>query len=414
MYYTPTLLAGKTDQIFQSRRRKAPTTFMKSLAKSGGELLSSARDKYAERLDSSDLAPAQKRMLLRVAGLKDSDNARADTDIEVSDQDGILSVDNTKRMLKWLAEAVGRGLELSGGNETPKDVSLLLNLLLTNMGQIYLETALDSAIDTAATQENAKTEPDLSYLLSLRPAIGTMYLLSTYTRTVLIPLAAANVTIRREMEKTAKSAVDRSEEKVNAILQRTIDVVNAWTAKLLAGQKKTDYRPRDDAPGTSGTAWLEQLQTPTCASVFAFLSKYHNLSLTAIPPGANLTMVLTESAQQFRAQLLEHFKKFSVNATGGIMVTKDMSRYIELLKGWEVDPGFEGSFEVLTEIGNLFVIGPEALKERLRGRKGERAGAGGSGMGGIGVVWDVADLRPYVLRREDASSVGVQAALSAI
>jgi hypothetical protein len=128
----------------QSRRRKIPTTFMKSLAKSGSELLASARDAYVERLDSSDLAPAQKAMLLRVAGLKDSENAKTQTEIDVSDQDGILDTTNAKRMLKWLAEAVGRGLELSGGNETARDVAALNNLLLTNMAEIYLETALDA------------------------------------------------------------------------------------------------------------------------------------------------------------------------------------------------------------------------------------------------------------------------------
>ena len=117
---------------------------MKSLAKSGSEMLASARDAYVERLDSSDLAPAQKAMLLRVAGLKDSESAKAETEIEVTEQDGVLSVDNSKRMLKWLAEAVGRGLELSGGNETPRDVSSLLRLLVGSMGEIYLETALDS------------------------------------------------------------------------------------------------------------------------------------------------------------------------------------------------------------------------------------------------------------------------------
>lgn len=117
---------------------------MKSLAKSGSEILASARDAYVERLDSSDLAPAQKAMLLRVAGLKDSENAKTQTEIEVSEQDGVLSTANAKRMLKWLAEAVGRGLELSGGSETTKDVSSLLNLLLTNMGEIYLETSLDA------------------------------------------------------------------------------------------------------------------------------------------------------------------------------------------------------------------------------------------------------------------------------
>lgn len=117
---------------------------MKSLAKSGSEMLASARDAFAERLDSSDLAPAQKAMLIRVAGLKDSENAKTQTEIEILEKDGVLSTDNAKRMMKWLAEAVGRGLELSAGNETAKDVSALLNLLLTNMGEIYLETALDA------------------------------------------------------------------------------------------------------------------------------------------------------------------------------------------------------------------------------------------------------------------------------
>lgn len=117
---------------------------MKSLARSGGEILAAARDAYAERLDSSDLTPSQKAKLLRLAGLKDSENVKAQTEIEVSDDDGVLDAANAKRMLKWLAEAVGRGLEISGGNETAKEMHVLLNLLLTNMAEIYIETALDA------------------------------------------------------------------------------------------------------------------------------------------------------------------------------------------------------------------------------------------------------------------------------
>ena len=83
------------------------------------------------------------------------------------------------------------------------------------------------------------------------------------------------------------------------------------------------------------------------------------------------------------------------------MVTKDISKYNELLRSWDLGPGFQPSLEVLTEIGNLFVIGPDALRERLRGK-------GGNG------VWDKEDLRPYVARRDDAGSVGVQTVLSAL
>lgn len=85
------------------------------------------------------------------------------------------------------------------------------------------------------------------------------------------------------------------------------------------------------------------------------------------------------------------------------MVTKDLTKYIEILRSWELDASFEASLEALAEIGNLFVVGPDALRDRLRGKGGV--------MGGI---WEKGDMRPYVLKREDAGSVGVQSVLSAL
>ncbi|MCJ1312864.1 Exocyst complex component 5 [Agyrium rufum] len=415
--------------LFHSRRRKVPTTFMASLAKQGSEMLSSAREAYIERLDSSDLAATQKRVLLRVAGLKDSDSARKQAEIEFSEKDGLLSVPTAKRMLKWLAEAVGRGLELSGGNETPKDVSALLNLLLLHMGSLYVETSLDGANEAAASQENSKSEPDLSYLENLDSAIAIMHLMSTCIKTVLLPLAAANITIRREMEKNTNLTMSRLEDKVNSIMQKTIDVVIAWVIKLLASQKKTDFRPRDDGLIGSGS-WLEQLQTPTCLSIYQFLSRVHKLLSTALgPTSPNLSTLLLELAVPFRQLLLEHFRKFQVSPSGGIMVTKDMTKYIELMRKWNLEKGFEPSLEVLTEIGNVFVIGPEALRERVRGRQaggtgpGARAGVGSGGAGVVGTdlggnaggqLWSMSDLRGYIARRDDVGSIGIQSVLSSL
>ena len=140
----PVFLALEIADVDQSQRRRGPTNFLASLAKSGSELLSSAKEAYLERLDSSDLAPQQKSMLMRVAGLKDTDSARRQMETAVQEQDGILDVATAKRMLRWLAEAVGRSLELSVGNETPKDVSALLDLLLTHMSTLYVEVSLDA------------------------------------------------------------------------------------------------------------------------------------------------------------------------------------------------------------------------------------------------------------------------------
>ena len=84
--------------IYHSRRKKAPTGFMASLAQQGTQLVATAKDAYIQRLDSSELTPTQKAMMLRVAGLQDKDNKN---EIEVSEEDGTLSVANAKRMLKW-------------------------------------------------------------------------------------------------------------------------------------------------------------------------------------------------------------------------------------------------------------------------------------------------------------------------
>ena len=85
------------------------------------------------------------------------------------------------------------------------------------------------------------------------------------------------------------------------------------------------------------------------------------------------------------------------------MATKDISKYNELFRNWNLDESFQPTLEVLTEIGNIFVIGPDALRERMRGKQGV-----------LGGVWDKGDLRPYVLRREDSNSIGIQSVLSAL
>jgi hypothetical protein len=131
--------------------------------------------------------------------------------------------------------------------------------------------------------------------------------------------------------------------------------------------------------------------------------RFHSLVQSTLAPSSNLTTFLTEIAIGIRTALFEHFKKFHVNAAGGLMVTKDITKYIDLLRSWNLDPNFEPSLEVLTEIGNIFVIGPEALKERLRGKNSA-----------VGSLWDKGDMRPYILRRDDAGSVAIQSVLSTL
>lgn len=386
-------------ELFHSRRQKEPKTYLASLRNRGQELLASAReatDAYVKSLDLEKMSPTQKRILLSVAGLKDTDKAQPD--VELSEEDGRLHVVFAKRMLKWLAEGVRRGLELGGGSETPKDVATLLNLILKNLLEHYVEVALDAAADSASTAETSKRDqPDLSYLTNLRTAVHITHLVQSCVNTLLIPLAGSSLTTRREMEKSTRAAVARIEDQINTIEQQTIDAVLNWTARLLSTQNRSDFRPRAETDAEAQA--LEQAQTPTCDSVCRFLGLVYDTAAESFD-GANLRALLTEVAVGFRAQLLQHFTKFQVNRIGGVMLARDMSRYVQLLRAWGLDDPFQASLEVLTEIASIFVLLPDALKERLRGQV----------LGNLGKE----NLRPYLLKRDDYMEVGMQSLLHAL
>ncbi|KAI1622152.1 exocyst complex component Sec10-like protein [Exophiala viscosa] len=383
-------------ELFHSRRQKEPKTYLASLRNRGQELLASAReatDAYVKSLDLEKMSPTQKRILLSVAGLNNTDKAQPD--VELSEADGRLNVVFAKRMLKWLAEGVRRGLELGGGSETPKDVAALLNLILKNLIELYVEVALEAAADAASSAEYAKRDPDLSYLASLRTAVHITHLVQSCINTLLIPLASTSLTTRRDMEKNTRTAVARIEDQINTIEQQTIDGVLNWTSRLLSNQSRTDFRPRAETEAIS----LEQAQSPTCDSVCRFLGLFHDTASQSFD-GANLSVLLTEVAVGFRAQLLQHFTKYQVNRIGGVMLARDMSRYVQMLRSWGLDDTFKASLEVLTELASIFVLLPDALKERLRGQV----------LGNLGKE----NLRPYLLKRDDYMEVGMQSLLHSL
>ncbi|KAJ5494804.1 hypothetical protein N7463_010891 [Penicillium fimorum] len=402
---------------YHARRKKAATTFMASLSRAGSELLSTTRDAFISRLDSPEVSPIQRKVLFSVAKIGDTLETTRLTEIKLTEEDGQPNLSDAKRMLKWLAEAVGRGLELSVNSDTPKDVSALLNLLLLAMGEGYVDVCLDAALEAATSQESAKAEPDFSYLFSARTTISITTLMVMCIHAVLLPLSAASITTRRDMEKRTSQTTSRIEDKINSIEQKTIDATFAWVSKLLSNQKKNDFRPRE----SDNTAWLEMLQTPTCASITSFLTRVHNIARSSLPSsGANVRQVLTEIALGVRSLLLEHFKRFSVSGPGGLMVTKDMTQYADLFKSWDIDEetkGPGGALDVLLEVGSLFVIGSEALRERIRGgaASGTTSGPGGSGRNATqeGKL-SVQEVRAYVSRREDSNTFAMQQVLNAL
>ncbi|EGX90520.1 exocyst complex component Sec10 [Cordyceps militaris CM01] len=380
--------------MYHSRKKKAPTGFMASLAQQGTQLMASAKDAYLERLDSSDLTPTQKATMLRVAGIAEKDNKN---EIELSEDDGTLSVANAKRMLKWLAESVQRTLELGTAVETPKEMSVFLHLLLTNMGHVYVQTALDAAHMQATMLEHSKTEPDMAYLPAIRPAVTISAIMDRFISTVLIRLAESNTTVRKSMEAQKKQAIDDIEKKTNAVVKISIDVIVNYVAKTLSGQRKQDFRPKD--------VELESLQTPTCLTTCTFLGRAAKHAAAALD-GQNAEKFFSALAAELHRLLFDHFKKFQVNATGGLMVTQDIAKYVAMMRDWPLAKDIGLAVELLTEIGSLFIVGAEALREKSRGLAPGQTAARGK--------LSKADFQAFVQRRDDASSVGIQSMLAGL
>jgi len=86
------------------------------------------------------------------------------------------------------------------------------------------------------------------------------------------------------------------------------------------------------------------------------------------------------------------------------MVAKDMSKNASTLKEWPLRAEVDKNLEVLSEIGNMFIIGPEALRERGRLLV--------QGLAGKGL--EKSDFRAFVSRRDDSSSVGIQSVLAGL
>ena len=147
-----------------------------------------------------------------------------------------------------------------------------------------------------------------------------------------------------------------------------------------------------------------------------------SIAVKSLPAsGTNLRQLLTEIAIGVRTLLLEHFKRFIVNGPGGLMITKDMTQYANLLKSWDIDDQVKttsGMLDVLLEVGSLFVVGHEALRERIRGPGASANARSGShpvrvpGGTAAGAGLSAQDVRAYVSRREDSNTAAMQQMLN--
>jgi hypothetical protein len=100
----------------------------------------------------------------------------------------------------------------------------------------------------------------------------------------------------------------------------------SWLAFLLTKQKKADFKPRNDDLSFARTT------TEPCTLCCEFLETVRDTVKESLS-GKNAESFLTEVGAAFHSLLLDHFKKFPVNPTGGLMLTKYVRGCAELTTG---------------------------------------------------------------------------------
>lgn len=228
--------------------------------------------------------------------------------------DGQVTVEMAEAMLRWHAEAVGRVVELSPSSDVAKNISALSKVLAEAIGRSFIETALDSAL-ARLEQWDTKTSPDLTSIATLHPVDLVCNLWQRYSTTALLPLTSASVAVRREMTTFNQHSVVRMEGKINSVMQKTIDCTISWLSYLLTRQKRNDYKPRNDELS------FARNNTEPCDLSCDFLLTVKESTSEGLS-GKNAEAFLTEIGVAFHSLLLDHYKKFPINPTGGLMLTK--------------------------------------------------------------------------------------------
>ncbi|PWN95393.1 exocyst complex component Sec10, partial [Tilletiopsis washingtonensis] len=302
---------------------------------------------------------------------------------QVEESDGELSLEVAERMLRWHAEAIGRCVDLSTSSEVPKNAFALLKVLAEAFIKSYLETALASAQKLVDSQDvRGATLQDISPLGEVRQVELIVQLWQHYVTTALLPLAGSSVTVRREMAIYNNHSLLRVEGKCDAILQKATDNIVAYLAARLATQKRNDYAPKNDELA------FARINTDPCVSCCEALEKVQSVAraTNGLGGGKNAEAFLTEVGVTFHGLLLEHLKKHTVSAAGGIMLGQDLSAYQNVISTFGI-PALSDRFDMLRQLGNLFIVQPAVLKSYMREAHLARI--------------DERLLRPYLLRRSD-------------
>ncbi|RKP09744.1 exocyst complex protein [Thamnocephalis sphaerospora] len=289
--------------------------------------------------------------------LKDAAGATVeDPHITLPEENGWVRKSTVVRMLLVHAEAMGRCAEMATSQELPKYVEAIYKLLIEQVNVNYIDAGLDAALEDLEMADS-KIEPNLKELSVVRSANRAALLEQKHFKQAIMPILSRMSVGTREIIMAQRATLSELEEKANKVMNKAIDAIVAWLLLSLAKQKKKDFQPRDQDLD------LMSLATPACNQCIEYLRKVQDSASDFLDP-QNGEAFFTEVGVTFHSLLLDHFKKFTISATGALVLSKDIAKYQEVVDRCKI-PSLSERFEMLRELGNVFLVKPEILRSLL-------------------------------------------------
>ncbi|KAI7890173.1 exocyst complex component Sec10-domain-containing protein [Mucor mucedo] len=265
----------------------------------------------------------------------------------------LLSSDAIMRILNIHAEGVIRCVELEDSQELLSSLRKIYHVLVDFIGQKYLDIAMDETLDDLT---NTK-EPELACFSVIKSSTDIVQLMQNHFESAMLPLVISIPSTHRDLLTLKNTFMATLERKINIVLQKSIEGITYWLSEILSRQKKNDFRPKDEEGA------MMSMGTQPCMQSVDFITRVYRAASQALQ-GKNFEAFLRRVGNAFHSMLLEHFKKFFVTPTGGLLVTKDIAKYQEVIRMFKL-PGLDERFEMLRQLGNIFVVKPEILKSIL-------------------------------------------------
>lgn len=264
-----------------------------------------------------------------------------------------LNLNLVETVIRTIIESIARILELEP-NRSPEHALEILEILLFDFGKLYIEGGLEIIYDNLKQEQNYSklnsTQPvNFDYLNTFNLVNDILFLVSNCIKKIIIPCAVNNPTVRNRMINLTNNYIQRCEISINIILNDTCQLVSDRLVFYLSKQKKKDFLADN----------IAEEDTEACELASGFISTIHD-QLDKSLDNTNLLNVLDKIGMQFLNLLQDHFKKFSVNSTGGIILTRDVIRYQTTIDGWEI-PELSENFQIIREISNLFTVHPNLI-----------------------------------------------------